>query len=124
MLDLIPSLNAWLPRLAHQPFAVATIVSATGSVPRPVGTSMIVTESGSVLGSLSGGCVEGAVVALAQDAMDDGGTRRQAFGFSAADAFAAGLTCGGRLDIQTAWGHGRNAPADRHPGAAGPFRHR
>jgi len=107
MLDLIPSLSAWLPRLAHQPFAVATIVSATGSVPRPVGTSMIVTESGSVLGSLSGGCVEGAVVALAQDAMDDGGTRRQAFGFSAADAFAAGLTCGGRLDI-----HVEPVPAD------------
>lgn len=107
MLDLIPSLGAWLPQLAHQPFAVATIVSANGSVPRPVGTSMIVTESGSVLGSLSGGCVEGAVVALAQEAMDDGGSRRQAFGFSAADAFAVGLTCGGRLDI-----HVEPVPAD------------
>ncbi|WP_045732178.1 XdhC family protein [Pseudarthrobacter chlorophenolicus] len=99
MLDLIPSLGAWLPALSGRPFAVATIVAAAGSVPRPVGTSMIVTASGQVLGSLSGGCVEGAVVALAQDAMDDAGTRRETFGFSSADAFAAGLTCGGTLTV-------------------------
>ncbi len=99
MLDLISSLSAWPPALAGQRFAVATIVAASGSVPRPVGTSMLVSESGAVLGSLSGGCVEGAVVALALEAMDDGGTRRESFGYSAADAFAAGLTCGGELDI-------------------------
>ncbi|RDV12490.1 XdhC/CoxI family protein [Arthrobacter sp. RT-1] len=99
MLDLIPSLHSWAQRGAAGQFAVATIVGATGSVPRPVGTSMIITASGSVLGSLSGGCVEGAVVALALEAMDDGGTRRKTFGFSSADAFAAGLTCGGELDI-------------------------
>lgn len=100
MLDLIPSLGRWLPRLADRQFAVATIVAASGSVPRPVGTSMLVTESGEVLGSLSGGCVEGAVVALARDAMDDGVPRRELFGFSSADAFTAGLTCGGELEIQ------------------------
>ncbi|TDT79213.1 xanthine dehydrogenase accessory factor [Arthrobacter sp. AG258] len=99
MLDLIPSLGPWLPRLSDKRFAVATIVAASGSVPRPVGTSMLVTESGEVLGSLSGGCVEGAVVALAREAMDDGGPRHQVFGFSSADAFAAGLTCGGQLEI-------------------------
>ena len=99
MLDLIPSLGAWPPALAGQRFAVATIVAASGSVPRPVGTSMLVSESGAVLGSLSGGCVEGAVVALALEAMDDGGTRRESFGYSTADAFAAGLTCGGQLEI-------------------------
>lgn len=99
MLDLIASLSAWQPAATGQRFAVATIVAATGSVPRPVGTSMLVSESGAVLGSLSGGCVEGAVVALALEAMDDGGTRRESFGYSAADAFAAGLTCGGELDI-------------------------
>lgn len=111
MLDLIPSLAAWLPTLEGRQFAVATIAAASGSVPRPVGTSMIITASGSVLGSLSGGCVEGAVVALAQEAMDDGGARRKAFGFSAADAFAAGLTCGGELDI-----HIQPVPGDTaHP---------
>ena len=99
MLDLIPSLGPWLPRLADRQFAVATIVAASGSVPRPVGTSMLVTESGEVLGSLSGGCVEGAVVALAQEAMVDDVPRHNVFGFSSADAFAAGLTCGGELAI-------------------------
>lgn len=98
MLDLIPLLGSWTPYLGRR-FAVATIVGAGGSVPRPVGTSMLVAESGAVLGSLSGGCVEGAVVALAQEAMDDDGSRRSTFGFSSTDAFAAGLTCGGELDI-------------------------
>lgn len=99
MLDLIPSLRSWPPAVAGQPYAVATIVAARGSVPLPVGASMLVAESGEILGSLSGGCVEGAVVALAQEAMDDGGTRRGTFGYSAADAFAAGLTCGGELEV-------------------------
>ena len=110
MLDLIPSLGSWMPRLAGRQFAVATIVAASGSVPRPVGTSMLVTASGDVLGSLSGGCVEGAVVALAQEAMDDGVPRHGTFGFSPADAFAAGLTCGGELGI-----HVQPVPAHVHP---------
>lgn len=114
MLDLIPLPGSWAPSLAGRDFAVATIVAATGSVPRPVGTSMIVTESGTVLGSLSGGCVEGAVVALALEAMDDGGTRRKTFGFSSADAFAAGLTCGGELDI-----HLEPVPVDLSGATAG-----
>ncbi|MBT2532296.1 XdhC family protein [Arthrobacter sp. ISL-48] len=99
MLDLMPSLGDWAPAATGQRCAIATIVSATGSVPRPVGTSMLVSESGSVLGSLSGGCVEGAVVAAALESMDDGGIRRERFGFSTADAFAVGLTCGGELDV-------------------------
>jgi xanthine dehydrogenase accessory factor len=99
MLDLIPSLSGWAPALARQRFAVATIVQASGSVPRPVGTSMLVSDGGAVLGSLSGGCVEGAVVAAALESMDDGFTRLETFGFSAEDAFAAGLTCGGELDV-------------------------
>src|SRR5215217_1745227 len=99
MLDLIPSLNGWAPVLARQRFAVATIVRASGSVPRPVGTSMLVSGGGAVLGSLSGGCVEGAVVATALESMDDGVTRLETFGFSAEDAFAAGLTCGGELEV-------------------------
>ena len=73
--------------------------AAGGSVPRPVGTSMLVSESGEVLGSLSGGCVEGAVVAAALEVMADGGTRREFFGYSAEDAFAVGLTCGGELEV-------------------------
>ncbi|CAI3797111.1 XdhC family protein [Pseudarthrobacter sp. MM222] len=99
MLDLIASLSTWAPFLAGHRCAVATVLMATGSVPRPVGTSMLVSETGAVLGGLSGGCVEGAVVTLALEAMDDGGTRRAVFGYSPGDAFAAGLTCGGELGV-------------------------
>jgi xanthine dehydrogenase accessory factor len=99
MLDLIPSLHGWAPAILEQRFAAATIVRASGSVPRPVGSSMLVSDAGAVLGSLSGGCVEGAVVAAALESMDDGATRLETFGYSAADAFAVGLTCGGELDV-------------------------
>lgn len=111
MLDLIPSLGTWAPVLAGQPFAVATIVRASGSVPRPVGTSMLVSADGAVLGSLSGGCVEGAVVAAALESMDDGAARLETFGFSSDDAFAAGLTCGGELEVHI-------EPANRNRGCA------
>ena len=99
MLDLISALADWQPAAAGERCAVATVVGTGGSVPRPVGTSMLVSASGDVLGSLSGGCVEGAVVAAALEVMADGGSRRELFGYSAEDAFAVGLTCGGELDI-------------------------
>ncbi|MBT2550760.1 XdhC family protein [Arthrobacter sp. ISL-65] len=99
MLDLMPSLAGWRPAASGERCAVATIITASGSVPRPPGTSMLVSESGEILGSLSGGCVEGAVVASALEVMADGGTRLEAFGFSSEDAFAVGLTCGGELEV-------------------------
>ncbi|PNH78791.1 XdhC family protein [Arthrobacter sp. AFG20] len=99
MLDLMPSLAGWRPAASGERCAVATIITASGSVPRPPGTSMLVSESGEILGSLSGGCVEGAVVASALEVMADGGTRLEAFGFSREDAFAVGLTCGGELEV-------------------------
>jgi xanthine dehydrogenase accessory factor len=99
MLDLMPSLAGWHPVASGQRCAVATVVGTSGSVPRPMGTSMMVSEAGDVLGSLSGGCVEGAVVEAALEAMRDGGTRLELFGYSAEDAFAVGLTCGGELQV-------------------------
>lgn len=99
MLDLMPSLDGWQPVIRGQRCAVATVIAAGRSVPRPVGTSMLVSEAGETLGSLSGGCVEGAVVEAALEAIDDGVTRRSFFGYSAADAFAVGLTCGGELEV-------------------------
>ncbi|MCX2747855.1 XdhC family protein [Arthrobacter sp. MI7-26] len=99
MLDLMPSLGTWRPAVSGERCAVATIVAAGGSVPRPLGTSMLVSEHGDVLGSLSGGCVEGAVVEAALEAMRDGGSRLESFGYSAEDAFAVGLTCGGELEV-------------------------
>ena len=99
MLDLMPSLGSWRPAVSGQLCAVATIVGTGGSVPRPMGTSMMVSENGEILGSLSGGCVEGAVVEAALEAMRDGGPRLESFGYSAEDAFAVGLTCGGELEV-------------------------
>lgn len=97
MLDILNSCSPWLRDGAR--FAVATIVSATGSVPRGVGTSMAVNDDGEVAGSLSGGCVEGAVFEACREAMETGTVRREQFGYSDSDAFAVGLTCGGVLDM-------------------------
>ena len=83
-------------------FALATVVSATGSTPRPVGTVMAVTSDGEVLGSLSGGCVEAAVYDAAQSVLTHGGTRHETYGVSDDDAFAVGLTCGGVLEVLVA----------------------
>ena len=98
MLNLGAELGAWL-EAAGDNYAVATVIAASGSVPCPVGTSMLVSGSGSVLGSLSGGCVEGAVVAAALDVIADQRPRTEHFGYSPEDAFAVGLTCGGELDV-------------------------
>lgn len=99
MLELMDSLPDWLLAHGNRPCVIATIIGVDGSVPRPLGTSMLVSAGGEVLGSLSGGCVEGAVIEAALDSMDSGGQRHEHFGYSAADAFAAGLTCGGTLEV-------------------------
>lgn len=79
--------------------ATATIIRASGSVPRPVGTSMLVTEEGDITGSLSGGCVEGAVLTSALEVIAHGSSRYETYGYSDDDAFAVGLSCGGTLDV-------------------------
>lgn len=79
--------------------AVATIVSTSGSAPRQPGTSMIVSESGGVTGSLSGGCLEGSVFEACLDAIGTGKSQGLVFGYEAGDPFAAGLTCGGVVEI-------------------------
>ncbi|WP_431971970.1 XdhC family protein [Nocardia sp. bgisy134] len=78
---------------------VATVVRTFRSAPRPPGASMVVAPDGTVGGSVSGGCVEGAVYELATDVMRTGRPVLQRFGFSDDDAFAIGLTCGGIIDI-------------------------
>ncbi|GED11856.1 XdhC family protein [Cellulosimicrobium cellulans] len=98
MLHIVDQLAPWLGP-GQIPFAVATVVAASGSVPRPVGTAMAVRADGAVLGSLSGGCVEGAVHAAALDAIASGASHRETFGYSDDDAFAVGLSCGGTLDV-------------------------
>jgi xanthine dehydrogenase accessory factor len=79
--------------------ALATVVETWGSAPRPTGSQLAVAGDGEMAGSVSGGCVEGAVVAEALDALADGRPRLLEFGVSDAEAFAVGLACGGRIRV-------------------------
>ena len=78
---------------------LATVVETWGSVPRPVGAQLAVSGEAEIMGSVSGGCVEGAVVAEALEAISDGQCRIMEFGVSDDDAFAVGLACGGRIRV-------------------------
>ncbi|MCV7103963.1 XdhC family protein, partial [Mycobacterium palustre] len=78
---------------------LGTVVRTFQSAPRPPGASMVVAPDGSVAGSVSGGCVEGAVYELATEVAKTGAPRLQRYGVSDDDAFAIGLTCGGIIDV-------------------------
>jgi xanthine dehydrogenase accessory factor len=80
--------------------ALATVTATWGSAPRPVGSLLAIAGDGSMAGSVSGGCVEAAVVAEALEAARDGRARALAFGVSDDDAFAVGLACGGRIAVR------------------------
>ncbi|MGW1234631.1 XdhC family protein [Streptomyces californicus] len=97
MLDIAGELHRWIEE--GREFAVGTVVSVGGSAPRGPGAALAVDTAGTAIGSVSGGCVEGAVYELCAQALQDGGTVRERFGYSDEDAFAVGLTCGGVLDI-------------------------
>jgi xanthine dehydrogenase accessory factor len=99
MLDIAAELHRWSER--GEPYAVATVVAVGGSAPRPPGAALAVGGDGTAVGSVSGGCVEGAVYDLCREALSGDGpaTVVQRFGYSDEDAFAVGLTCGGVIDI-------------------------
>jgi xanthine dehydrogenase accessory factor len=89
-------MEAWR---AGEVVGVGTVVGTQRSAPRPPGAAMLVMADGSAVGSVSGGCVEGAVYELAETVVADGTPVLQRFGFSDEQAFAVGLTCGGIIDI-------------------------
>ena len=97
MKEVIGDIERW--RRAGQRVAVARVVGVEGSGPRDPGATMAVNEAGEVAGSVSGGCVEGAVVTEALEAMAQGGPRRRTYGYSDTEAFAVGLTCGGTIHV-------------------------
>ncbi|MFE9456719.1 XdhC family protein [Streptomyces californicus] len=97
MLDIAEELHRWVSQ--GREFAVATVVAVGGSAPRQPGAALAVDRDGTAVGSVSGGCVEGAVYELCRQALEDGRSVRERFGYSDEDAFAVGLTCGGVIDI-------------------------
>jgi xanthine dehydrogenase accessory factor len=95
--DLLDDLDRW--RSAGRRVAIARVVDVEGSGPRGPGAAMAVNEAGEVAGSVSGGCVEGAVVAEALEVLRTGERKVVTFGYSDDEAFAVGLTCGGTIHL-------------------------
>jgi xanthine/CO dehydrogenase XdhC/CoxF family maturation factor len=96
-LDVIANATAW--KQQGRAVALATVVETWGSAPRPVGSHLLVDGEGNFLGSVSGGCVEGAVVTEALDVIADGKARLVSFGVADETAWRVGLSCGGRISV-------------------------
>lgn len=97
MREILPVISPWFA--ARVPFGLATVVATSRSAPRDPGAAMAVGPDDEVVGSVSGGCVEGAVFELAQEVVASGEARLETFGYSDEDAFEVGLTCGGEITL-------------------------
>lgn len=95
--DILINAESW--RRAGKGVAVATVVETWGSAPRPVGSRLVIDEDGNFLGSVSGGCVEGAVVTEALDVIESGKPRLLEFGVADETAWRVGLSCGGKIAV-------------------------
>jgi xanthine/CO dehydrogenase XdhC/CoxF family maturation factor len=95
--DIMNKAEAW--RRDGKGVAVATVVETWGSAPRPVGSHLVIDDDGNFLGSVSGGCVEGAVVTEAVDVIASGEPRMLEFGVADETAWKVGLSCGGRIRV-------------------------
>jgi xanthine/CO dehydrogenase XdhC/CoxF family maturation factor len=95
--DILETALAW--KRAGRDVAVATVTSTWGSSPRPAGSQLVVDGKGAMIGSVSGGCIEGAVVREALDAIADGKPRLLDFGVSDEQAWEVGLACGGKVQV-------------------------
>lgn len=95
--DILSTAAAW--KAAGEQVAIATVVETWGSSPRPAGSRLAVTMSGRLEGSVSGGCIEGAVADAAKDAMRTGTPRILDFGISDERAWEVGLACGGKVKV-------------------------
>lgn len=95
--DVLGSAERWLSE-GHG-VALGTVVKTWGSAPRPTGSQLAVRDDGEFAGSVSGGCVEGAVIEEARAAIQDGKSRTLEFGVSDEQAWTVGLACGGRIEV-------------------------
>ncbi|MEI8166377.1 MAG: XdhC family protein [Chloroflexales bacterium] len=97
MIEYLQQIDAWL---AHgEQVAVATVVRTMGSSPRQVGAKMLVASGGGMAGSVSGGCVEGAVFTACQEVLASGQARLLSFGVADETAWEVGLACGGKIEV-------------------------
>jgi hypothetical protein len=95
--DILKAAEDW--RKAGREVALATVVETWGSAPRPVGSNLVIDGEGNFLGSVSGGCVEGAVVTEALDVIDSGQPKMLEFGVADETAWKVGLSCGGTIRV-------------------------
>jgi xanthine/CO dehydrogenase XdhC/CoxF family maturation factor len=95
--DILNAAEDW--RKAGRGVALATVVETWGSAPRPVGSNLVIDTDGNFLGSVSGGCVEGAVVTEALDVIDSGKPKMLEFGVADETAWQVGLSCGGTIRV-------------------------
>ena len=96
-LDVLTVAEGW--RAAGRDVALATVMETWGSAPRPVGSHLVIDGEGNFEGSVSGGCVEGAVVGEALDVLESGKPRMLEFGVADETAWKVGLSCGGRISV-------------------------
>ena len=97
MTDVLKEIADWSER--GERVAVATVVAVHRSAPMPPGTKMAVSDSGGVVGAVSGGCVEGAVIEVAEEVLAGGEPRLLHFGIADSEAWDVGLPCGGEIDV-------------------------
>jgi xanthine/CO dehydrogenase XdhC/CoxF family maturation factor len=95
--DILQAAQNW--RDAGHGVALATVVETWGSAPRPAGSSLVINDDGNFLGSVSGGCVEGAVVTEALDVIETGQPKLLEFGVADETAWKVGLSCGGTIRV-------------------------
>lgn len=97
MHDVVATIDRWLGE--GKRVAVATVVKAWGSAPRPLGSKMVVSSTGEMAGSVSGGCVEGAVFDRAREVIETGEPELLRFGVTNEEAWSVGLSCGGEIEV-------------------------
>ena len=97
MKEILPEVEAWQQQ--GEQVVVATVVATRRSAPRPVGTSLAISESGAMCGSVSGGCVESDVYEHAREVLATGEPKLLSYGISDDEAWSVGLPCGGEIDV-------------------------
>jgi len=97
MKSLFSDISDWVDK--DRPFAIARVIKTWGSSPRPIGSALIISEQTEMQGSVSGGCVEGTVVRAALPLITEKKSKLISFGVSDEDAWAVGLSCGGKIDV-------------------------